>query len=159
LALGTYVLLDRLGEGGMGQVFKARHRRLGHVLALKVIRKERLAHTDSLRRFQREARAAARLEHPNIVTVYGTDQAGDVHFLAMEYIEGITLGRLVKEQGPQPVDVACEYTRQAALGLQHANERGLVHRDIKPSNLLVTQSARRGVPSAAEQPALVKVLD
>jgi serine/threonine-protein kinase len=138
LILGSYVLLERLGEGAMGEVYKARHRELDRVVALKVIRKERLANPDAVHRFQREIRAASQLSHRNIVLALDADQVGDVAFYAMEYIEGTDLFRLVRKSGPLPVATACEYVRQAALGLQHAHERGLVHRDIKPSNLMVT---------------------
>jgi eukaryotic-like serine/threonine-protein kinase len=137
LLLGQYVLLDRLGTGGMGKVFKARHRRLERVDAVKVIRPDLLGDPEAVARFQREARAAAKLSHPNLITVYDFDRAGDVYFLAMEYIEGTDLSRLVAQQGKLPASDACEYIRQAALGLQHAHEQGLVHRDIKPENLLV----------------------
>jgi serine/threonine-protein kinase len=138
LVLGNYVLLERLGEGGMGAVFKARHVKLGRVVALKLIRKERLDNPDFVRRFHREVQAAAQLTHPNIVLAYDADQAGDAHFLAMELVEGTDLGKVVKQHGPLPVAAACDYVRQAALGLQHAFEKGLVHRDIKPANLLLT---------------------
>jgi serine/threonine protein kinase len=149
LLLGSYVLLERLGEGGMGQVFKARNWKLGKVVALKVIRKERLDSPDAVRRFEREVRAAAALSHPNIVHAYDADQIGGTHLLVMEHVEGGTdLARLVKANGPLSVAQACEYVRQAALGLQHAHERGLVHRDVKPQNLLLGTDAK-----------VVKVLD
>jgi serine/threonine protein kinase len=148
LVLGNYVLLDQLGEGGMGLVFKARHRRMGRVVALKLIAPGQVSDPDALRRFQREIEAAAQLEHSNVVRAYDADQAGDVHFFVMEYVEGIDLGKLVRQRGPLPIEEACTYIRQAALGLQHAHEHGLVHRDIKPSNLLL--STRDGV---------VKILD
>jgi serine/threonine-protein kinase len=147
LVLGPYVLLERLGEGGMGQVFKARHVKLRRVVALKVIRPQRLAKEDAVRRFHREIRTAAQLSHPNIVMAYDADEANGTHFFAMEYVAGVDLASLVKAQGPLAVDLACDYARQAALGLQHAHERGMVHRDVKPHNLLLT---RQGV---------VKVLD
>jgi Leucine-rich repeat (LRR) protein/tRNA A-37 threonylcarbamoyl transferase component Bud32 len=140
LLLGSYVLLERLGEGGMGQVFKARNWKLGRVVALKLIRKERLGNPEAVRRFEREVRAAAALSHPNIVRAWDADQVGGTHFLVMEYLDGATdLARLVKKHGPLPVATACDYIRQAALGLQHALEKGLVHRDVKPSNLLLTR--------------------
>jgi serine/threonine protein kinase/Leucine-rich repeat (LRR) protein len=142
LLLGSYVLMERLGEGGMGLVFKARNWKVGWVVALKVIRKERLTSPNVVRRFQREILAAAHLNHPNIVRAYDADEVGGRHFFAMEYVEGTDLARLVKEHGPLVVPLACDYVRQAALGLQHAHERGLVHRDIKPANLLLT---RKGV--------------
>jgi serine/threonine-protein kinase len=148
LVLGQYVLLECLGEGGMGQVFKARHQRLERVVALKVIRKERLSNPDTVRRFRREARAAARLSHPNIVAIYDADEVDGTHFLAMEFVEGIDLYHLMQQRGSLPVAQACDYVRQAALGLQHAHGRGLIHRDIKPANLML--SAEGGV---------VKVLD
>ena len=141
LVLGSFVLLERLGEGGMGQVFKARHRKLGRIDALKVIRKERLANTDAVRRFQREIQAAGQLSHPNIVRAHDADECDGTHFFAMEYVEGVDLAKYVKQKGPLPVETACDLVRQAALGLQHAHERGMVHRDIKPHNLLlVTQT-------------------
>ena len=138
LLLGSYVLLERLGAGGMGEVFKARNWKLGHVVALKLIRQERLDNPDALRRFQREIRAAAQLDHPNIVRAFDADEVNGTHLLVMEYVHGIDLAKLVKQGGPLAVDKACDYARQAALGLQHAYERGLVHRDIKPHNLLLT---------------------
>jgi serine/threonine protein kinase len=139
LTLGPYLLLEVLGEGGMGQVFKAMHRLMHRVVALKVIRQEWLADPESVSRFQREIRALAQLSHPNIVAAYHADKVDDRYFLVMEYVEGTDLNRLVKEGGPLPVDRACDFVRQAALGLQHAYERGLVHRDIKPGNILVTR--------------------
>jgi formylglycine-generating enzyme required for sulfatase activity/tRNA A-37 threonylcarbamoyl transferase component Bud32 len=138
LVLGPYVLLARVGQGGMGEVFKARHRLLSRVVALKITKKELLTDPTSERRFLREIQATARLAHPNIVTVHDAARIDDTQFFAMEYIEGADLGRIVKENGPLPIPRACDYIRQAALGLQHAFEQGLVHRDIKPSNLLVT---------------------
>jgi len=140
LVLGQYVLLERLGEGGMGEVFKARHAKLGRVVALKVIRRERVAKEDAVRRFRREIQAVAQLSHPNIVLAFDADEAGDHHFFVMEYVEGTDLAKLVKKGGPLPVRDACLYVQQAALGLQHACERGMVHRDIKPHNLLLTAS-------------------
>jgi serine/threonine protein kinase len=137
LILGNYVLLDELGEGGMGRVFKARHRRMGRVVALKAIAPDKLEDPDSLSRFLREIEAAAQLEHPNVVRAYDADQVGTTHFFVMEYIEGVDLEKWVRQNGPLPIECACDYVRQAALGLQHAHERGLVHRDIKPSNLLL----------------------
>jgi serine/threonine-protein kinase len=152
LILGPYRLLEPLGEGGMGQVFKALQSRLNRVVALKVIRQDRLSRdAEAVKRFQREARAAAQLSHPNVVIVYDADQVGDRHYIAMEYVDGTDLARLVKEHGPLPVSQASDCIRQAALGLQHAFERGMVHRDIKPSNLLVTVPRGRG-PSGTGQP-------
>jgi tRNA A-37 threonylcarbamoyl transferase component Bud32 len=141
-SLGQYDLLEKLGEGGMGQVFKARHRLMNRLFALKVIHKERLDNPAAVDRFQREIRALAQLGHPNIVGARYADQVGDTHFLVMEYVEGVTLARLVREEGPLPVPRACDYVRQAADALQHAHEHGLVHRDVKPSNLLLTPAGQ-----------------
>src|SRR5262249_54581148 len=144
-----------LGRGGMGVVYKARRLDGGRVVALKVILKERLGSPEVVNRFRREALAAARLSHPNIVRVYESDQEGDTHFLAMEYVPGVTLQRLVEQSGPLPAARACDFVRQAALGLGHAAEQGLVHRDIKPANLMLA------VPPGAPLPPrpLVKILD
>lgn len=148
LFLGSYILLERLGEGGMGQVFKAKNWKMGRLVALKLIRKERLDNPNAVRRFEREVRSAAALSHPNIVLALDADQVGSTHLLVMEYVEGTDLAKLVKKNGPLPVAQACEYVRQAALGLQHAYERGMVHRDIKPANLLLVAGGK-----------MVKILD
>jgi serine/threonine-protein kinase len=149
LVLGKYILLERVGEGGMGQVFKARHRLMGRTVAIKLIRQERLDSPEAIKRFEREVRAAAVLDHPNIVHALDADRVGGNHLLVMEYIDGASdLAKLVKKNGPLPVTLASEYLRQAALGLQHAHERGMVHRDIKPHNLLLTADG-----------AVVKILD
>jgi serine/threonine protein kinase len=156
LMLGPYRLLDRIGEGGMGQVFKAYHRKMNRVVALKFIKAERLKNPQNLRRFKQEIQIAAQLHHPNIVVAYDAGQEGDVHYLAMEYVDGVDLNDLVHESGHLPVGEACDYIRQAALGLQHAHEKGLVHRDIKPGNLLVT---RQEAHTGKDKGALVKILD
>src|SRR5262245_43500547 len=148
LVLGSYLLLERLGEGGAGQVFKAQHQKLRRVAALKLIRKELLTDAEVVGRFYREIQILSQLDHPNIVHAYDAGPAGATHFLAMEYVEGTDLGRLVKQGGPMPVQQACEYIRQAALGLQHAHERGLVHRDIKPHKLIM--SGRDGLIKVAD---------
>ena len=138
LTLGPYTLLDLLGEGGMGRVFKAHHNRLGRDVALKVIRKEKLTKPTVVQRFHQEIRAAAQLSHPNVILAFDADEADGVHYYAMEYAEGMDLTKVVQGSGPIAVPLACDYVRQAAVGLQHAYERGLVHRDVKPSNLLLT---------------------
>jgi WD40 repeat protein/serine/threonine protein kinase len=152
LALGPYRLIERLGAGGMGEVFKARHVRMDRLVALKIIHKQQLASPTAVERFHREARAAAQLAHPNIVIAYDADEVGDTHFLAMEYIDGTDLAARVKNAGPLPIAKACQFIRQAALGLQHAHEKGLVHRDIKPANLLVTAAS-------GDAGEVVKILD
>ena len=143
LTLGPYVLLDLLGEGGMGRVFKAHHARLGRDVAVKIIRPEKLTHPAAETRFRQEVQALAQMSHPNVVTAFDADQIGDTHFYVMEFIDGSDLTKLVRDRGPLPAAEACEYIRQAALGLHHAHQMGLVHRDIKPSNLIVTRSGRQ----------------
>jgi WD40 repeat protein/serine/threonine protein kinase len=154
LVLGNYVLLERLGEGGMGAVYKARSRKLGRTVAVKVIRKERLTHPDAVRRFHREIQACAHLSHPNIIHAFDAGEEQGTHFFVMEYVEGTDLGALLKKQALLPVPAVCAYIRQAALGLQHAHEKGLVHRDVKPSNLFL---CNRGAGSGPN--GVVKVLD
>jgi serine/threonine-protein kinase len=164
LLLGPYILLERLGEGGVGQVFKARHQRMNRIVALKVIRKELLAEPEVVSRFYREIQVVSKLTHPHVVHAYDAGPIGSNHVLVMEYVDGIDLARLVKQSGPLPVVEACEYIRQTALGLQHAHERGLVHRDIKPPNLLVSGAAvSGGAPGATtpspRPPQQIKILD
>ncbi len=156
LFFGPYIISDRLGEGGMGRVYRARHARLGREVALKVIRPNLLANPIIRGRYEREARAAAKLVHPNIVQLIDADEFAGRSYLAMEFVDGVDLARLVANYGVLSVPEACEYIRQASLGLQHAHEHGFVHRDIKPSNIVV--SGERHIPRA-HGPAHVKVLD
>jgi serine/threonine protein kinase len=148
LTLGPYLLLERLGHGGMGEVLKARHTRMGRLVALKVVRADRRSKASAFARFEREVQTVARLDHPHIVHAYDAGILDDALYLAMEYLEGADLKHLVRGQGRLPAATACEYARQAATGLQHAYERGVVHRDVKPSNLFL---AARG--------SLIKILD
>ncbi len=142
LTVDRYVLLDLLGEGGMGRVFKAHDTRLARDVALKIIRKERLSNPAAVARFGHEMVALGQLQHPNVVKAFDASQTGDTHFVVMEFIDGQDLTKLVLARGPLPVPEACEAVRQAALGLHHAFEAGLVHRDIKPSNILVGRDGR-----------------
>jgi serine/threonine protein kinase len=135
-----YHVLRLLGQGGMGAVYLAEHRHMGRSVALKVINPDLLNHHGALSRFQQEVRAAAKLDHPNIVAAFDADHAGSLHFLVMEHVEGQNLADYLAEKGPLPVAEACNIIRQAALGLHHAHERGMVHRDIKPHNLMLTPS-------------------
>ncbi len=137
LILGNYTILDKIGSGGMGQVFKAQHRRMDRVVAIKMLPQHVMKDAASIARFEREVKAAARLEHPNIVTAYDADQADGVHFLVMQYVDGQDLSELVKQSGPLPVAQAVNCILQAAKGLEFAHGEGVVHRDIKPANLLL----------------------
>ncbi len=146
LTLGSYIIMDDLGRGGMGRVFKAQHRRMKRVVALKVLSPTAMQSPESVQRFQREVEAAAKLNHPNIVAAYDADEEQGVHYLVMEYVEGTSLGDRV---AGDPLDVPCtiNYILQAAYALRYAHQQGVVHRDIKPTNLLLDASG------------VVKVLD
>ncbi|MFM8890808.1 MAG: serine/threonine protein kinase, partial [Planctomycetia bacterium] len=135
--LGKYKLIRELGAGGMGTVFLGEHLTLHSKVAIKVLPLKRVEQTSYLRRFELEAQASARLNHPNIARAFDLDSSGAIHFIAMEFVDGTDLQSRVKKQGPLPVREAADFVRQAALGLHHAHEEGLVHRDIKPGNLMV----------------------
>ena len=137
LVFGQYVVLDKLGAGGMGVVLKAQHRRMKRTVAIKVLSSAAMKQAGAVERFHREAEAAAKLSHPNIVTAYDADEHQGMHYLAMEYVEGSDLATVVKEHGPLAVQHAVECILQAARGLQYAHSKGIVHRDIKPGNLLL----------------------
>ena len=121
LTLGSYLLLDRLGEGGSGQVYKARQRPANRLVALKTLRAELLADTETVQRFYREIQVTSKVAHANVVRAYDAGPIGNTHVLAMEYVAGVDLERRVKDLGPLPVVEALDYLRQAALGL-HAKE-------------------------------------
>jgi serine/threonine protein kinase len=140
VVLGEYEILDLIGSGGMGLVFRAVHRRMDRVVALKVLSQETTASLDAVQRFQREVKAGAKLTHPNIVTAYDAGEHDGVHYLVMEYIDGITLARRVRGYGPLPLAEAVDCILQAARGLEHAHGKGVIHRDVKPANLLVTSA-------------------
>ncbi len=137
LVLGRYEVLLPLGEGGMGMVFRARHRRMRRDVALKVLPRELVNSDEAVRRFHREVQAAAKLHHPNIAAAYDADEDDGVHFLVMELVEGPDLANYVAEAGELPPPVAVQLTIQAARGLAHAHLQGVVHRDVKPANLVV----------------------
>jgi serine/threonine-protein kinase len=135
--LGKYKLLSQIGRGGMSTVYLAEHLKMKAERAIKVLPQNRVTDASYLSRFYQEARAAAQLVDENIVRAFDVDNAGDNHFLVMEYIEGADLHVMVTENGPLDFEAAAEFVRQAANGIAHAHEVGLVHRDIKPANLLV----------------------
>jgi serine/threonine protein kinase len=133
-----YFILRELGRGGMGVCYQARHEQMDRPVVIKVINRALLDRPDALERFRREIRPAAPLSHPNIVTAYDAEQAGDSHMLVMEFVPGHSLAEVVHLKGPLPIGIACNFARQVALGLQHIYERNMIHRDIKPQNLMLT---------------------
>jgi serine/threonine protein kinase/formylglycine-generating enzyme required for sulfatase activity len=144
LVVGNYVVLEKLGQGGMGAVYKARHRKMKRLVALKMLPSSATRSAEAVQRFQREVEAAAKLSHPNIVTAHDADEAGGVHFLVMEHVDGQDLASLVKSQGPLPLAQAVDCTIQAAKGLEYAHRQGVIHRDIKPANLLLSLPSPTG---------------
>ena len=136
LLVGKYVILDRLGSGSMGRVYKAHHQLMGRVVALKIIAPEIVTNERVVARFQREMRLVGRLDHPNVVRAFDADQSNGILYIVMEYVTGQSLGQRLKEGPLVPVD-AVTYAAQAALGLAYAHEQGILHRDVKPSNLLL----------------------
>ncbi|MGL6074041.1 MAG: serine/threonine protein kinase [Fimbriiglobus sp.] len=147
--LGSYVILEQIGQGGMGAVFLAEHESLRRKVAIKVLTLPKNEATPklSIERFMREARAAAALDHPNIVRIHDVAQHQNTHYLVMEYVDGWNLDEVLAKSGAIPASRVVDYIAQAAAGLQHAHEKGFIHRDIKPANLILT---REGV---------VKILD
>lgn len=151
--LGEYLLLAPIGNGGMGQVYRAMHSRLEKVVAVKILSPRRLDDARAKARFDREMRAVGKLSHPNIVAATDAGEIEKRPYLVMECVDGMDLARLIKRHGPLPVPEACELVRQAAVGLHYAHSHGMVHRDVKPSNLLLS--------AALDHPAhgLLKVAD
>ena len=137
--LGPYRILDQLGQGGMGRVYKAMHQTMNRVVALKVLSPQVMSSERAHELFLREVQAAAQLSHPNIVMAFDANENEGRHYLAMEYVAGPNLERYVQKHGSLPVGLACEIVFQTANGLAHANEKGMVHRDIKHANLLLHQ--------------------
>ncbi|MEM1068081.1 MAG: serine/threonine-protein kinase [Planctomycetota bacterium] len=135
--LGKYKLLGHIGTGGMSSVYLAEHSRMGDKRAIKVLPKSRVKDATYLARFQLEAKAIASLNHPNIVLAYDIDNEDDVHYIVMQYVDGIDMQQLVKRDGPVDPSTAAELIGQAARGLEHAHSNGVIHRDVKPANLLI----------------------
>src|SRR5262245_7022817 len=139
--LGPYKIVNAIGQGGMGHVFKAEHKLLGRIEAIKVLPKSKST-PEAVAAFQREIRAQAQLDHPNLVRVTYADFEGETYFFVTEYVPGTDLRKLVRRNGPLPYQIAATIISQAAEGLHYAHRRGLVHRDVKPGNLLVTPDGR-----------------
>ena len=144
--LSHFEILEKLGEGGMGEVYKARDTHLDRLVALKILPPDKVADAERRHRFAQEARAASALSHPNIVTIYDIDNADGVYFIAMEYVAGKTLDRLIGRRG-LPLETALGYAVQIADALSRAHGASIVHRDLKPANVMVTDDG------------LVKILD
>src|SRR4051812_4352936 len=145
--LGKYRILKLIGSGGMSTVYLAEHKLMHRQRAIKVLPKRKVNDSSYLARFHLEAQATAQLDHPNIVRCYDVDNEGDTHYIVMEFIEGKDLNTIVKQEGPLPLELACNYIAQSAEGLYHAHQNGLIHRDVKPANLLV------------DSKGIVKILD
>lgn len=145
--IGEYALLRRIGSGGNGRVFKARHRQMERLVALKMLSSGTMRDPEAVKRFRREMKAAAKLFHPNIVTAFDAGEHSGVHYLVMEYIDGLSLSAMVERHGPVTIERAVDYVLQAASGLHYAHSHNVVHRDIKPSNLIL------------DEQGVVKILD
>ncbi len=156
-----YRLLEKLGQGGMGTVYKALHTQLDKVVALKVLSPERMKDAQAVARFKREMKAVGQLSHPNIVGAFDAGEADGTHYLVMEYIRGIDLSELIRKQGPLPIADACELVRQAATGLAYAHQYGLVHRDINRANFMlsVVDSLRESESRSRSDRPTLKILD
>jgi serine/threonine protein kinase len=148
--LRDYELLSRLGQGGMGAVYLARHTHLDKQVAIKLLPREHLRNPEMVARFKREMKAVGKLHHANIIQAFDGGEEKGVHFLVLEYAEGLDLNVLLSRYGKLPIGDACEIIRQAAVGLEHAHLHGLVHRDIKPANLLLAFSDQRSAVSQSE---------
>lgn len=142
-----YVLLDLIGQGGMGRVYLARDTRLNRRVALKILSPERVNNPRAIARFQREARVGAQLQHENLIRIYDFGESAGRFYLVMEYIEGNTIGHYIATRGRMPPRVAASLARQVALGLEHAHRKGLIHRDVNPYNVMIT---RDGVAKLAD---------
>lgn len=138
LILGEYLILDKIGAGAMGKVYKAKHRRMHRIVAVKVLPPHVSAMPRIIDRFFREVQVAARLTHPNVVAAYDSGETHGLHYLVMEYVEGQDLLAYADVHAPLAVATAVELLRQSAEGLAYAHEQNIVHRDVKPSNILVT---------------------
>ena len=136
--IGVYEVTAHIGEGGMGEVYKARDTRLDRDVAIKILPEAFASDTDRVARFQREAKTLAALNHRNIAQIFGLEQAGDVHALAMELVDGEDLSRRIA-RGPIPIGEALPIAKQIAEALEAAHEQGIIHRDLKPANIKVRE--------------------
>src|SRR4051794_27997066 len=137
--INRYTIVDMIGQGGMGRVYMAKDTRLNRRVALKILSPERMNNPRAIARFQREARVGAQLQHENPVRIYDEGESGGKCYLVMEFIEGKNIGAIIAENGPIPPATAARLCQQVALGLEHAQQKGLIHRDVNPYNILVTR--------------------
>jgi serine/threonine protein kinase len=139
---GRYEIIHRIGGGGMAVVYKAKDLLLNRFVAIKILSESLSNDMEFVRRFSREAQAAASLSHPNIVNVYDVGKDGYTHYIVMELVEGPTLKQYIQERGPLPVEEAVHIAIQICDGLAHAHDNQIVHRDIKPHNILLGSNGR-----------------
>lgn len=140
LSLGNYVLEEKVGSGAIGVVYKARHRRMNRVVAVKLLKRSAAPSPNLVKQFLRDAKAAAELIHPNIVAAYDADEVGNRPFLVMEFVDGINLAEHVRQHGGMDFEAALDCMKQVASGLEYAHQQGVIHRDIKPANILVDRN-------------------
>ena len=138
--LGPYEIVAPIGRGGMNEVYRARDTRLNRSVAIKVLSAQLASDAEALARFEREARIVAALNHPNICTVHDTGRDGEISYLVMEMVEGITLAECLRDEGALPYDKAISFAIQIAEALDRAHRHGVVHRDLKPGNIMVAKS-------------------
>jgi serine/threonine-protein kinase len=154
LSHGPYVIIERLGDNALGQVFKARHQLMNRLVTLTIVREELLAQPKAVEEFYQEIQAASQLSDPHILHSYDAGPIGKTHFFAMEHVDSVDLETLVQQSGPLQVSTAANFIHQAGEGLHHAHERGLLHHDLRPVNLLVAKNAVPGAASLASRTPL-----
>ncbi|MGL4461260.1 MAG: serine/threonine-protein kinase, partial [Planctomycetia bacterium] len=142
-----YVIISKLGEGGMGAVFKAEQESMQRIVALKILAPHLSSNSQFVDRFYREARASARIDHPNVVRGYDVGAAGNIHYFAMEFVDGTSVQNLIDERKTLSLGDGLKITRDVAIALIHAQELKMVHRDIKPDNIMVT---KKGIVKLAD---------
>ena len=135
---GRYELIEKIGDGGMAVVYKARCRVLKRNVAIKILKSQYTKDNKFIENFKKESHAAARLSHPNIVNIFDVGREENIYYIVMELVEGRTLSNIIAEEGPLDYRVAMDYARQIASGLEAAHNHNIIHRDIKPHNILIT---------------------
>ncbi len=156
--IGNYRITGELGRGGMGVVFRGEHLSLGRPAAIKVLPPQLAGREEFVARFLREARAAARLDHPNLVRVYDAGKTNGSYYIAMELVPGHTLAQELSQKGPLPVHRALEVARAVALALTEAARHDIIHRNVKPANILIRDDGRRPASNSWPHPAAMDAL-